>query len=108
VTDIALELDTPLGSAYSIGGDKQLNYREDGASSVPKSFTYDHTTHRMGLMHVTCYVQKVQQFSQCLVTGAETSIMRHLKLKKKIQASITWNIEVDVETKESTRKTEEN
>jgi len=60
VTDIASELDTALGRAYSISGDQQLNYREVGASSVPKNVTHDHTTHRMGLMHVTRYVRKVQ------------------------------------------------
>jgi len=82
VTDIASELGTPLGSAYGIGGVQELNYREVGASSVPKNFTRDHTTHRMGLKHVTCYVQEVQQLPQCFATWAETSIMRHLKLKE--------------------------
>jgi hypothetical protein len=82
VAGIASEMDTSLGSAYSIGGDQQLTYREVGASSVPKNFTHDHTTHRMGLMHVTRYVRKVRQFPQFLVTRAETSLMRHLKLKK--------------------------
>lgn len=52
------------------------------ASSVPKNFIHVHTIHRMGLMHVTRYLRKVQQFPHCLVTRAETSIMRHLKLKK--------------------------
>lgn len=45
VTDIASELDTSLGSAYSIGGDQKVNHREVGVSSVPQNFTYDHTTH---------------------------------------------------------------
>jgi len=47
VTDMASELDTSLGRAYSIGGDQQLNYREVGISSVSKNCTHDHPTHRM-------------------------------------------------------------